>query len=407
MSKKLITSVGTTDPIRGFHDGPLLHIARVYRPEKIILIFSEEMLSKKDRILRALESIEGYEPEVIIDEMILRNDEVYLFDKMFNDISKIVEKHMEDDAEIILNLSSATPQIISAMFAINRINDYNVKAVQVATPTHSSNENIKYENAEDIDLLIEMNEDNREDFESRVIEDTSEKFNQALLNRNLRHLINKFDYQAARDIVQTSKNLNNRKVLLRSLEGIVNNIQTQSIPADIARSKLKPNEKKALNAFLLIDLQQKRGNIAECLIRIKSLMEFIIEDFLNARYPLVIEYEDGKPYPSVEIALYLADILNRNNKPYFRNILNLPAYIDILKKYNETSILSAANSVIEINKTRNRVAHSLEEFDSKEIKKLNKAIRSVKDLLKYVYNIENSHFDYYESLNRELITLLK
>ena len=37
----LISAVGDTDPFRNFHDGALIHIARKYRPEKVILIFSE------------------------------------------------------------------------------------------------------------------------------------------------------------------------------------------------------------------------------------------------------------------------------------------------------------------------------------------------------------------------------
>ena len=35
--------MGRTDPIRGEHDGPILHIVRHYRPEAVILILSEEI----------------------------------------------------------------------------------------------------------------------------------------------------------------------------------------------------------------------------------------------------------------------------------------------------------------------------------------------------------------------------
>lgn len=33
----LFSPVGTSDPIRGYKDGPMLHIARVYRPYKIYI----------------------------------------------------------------------------------------------------------------------------------------------------------------------------------------------------------------------------------------------------------------------------------------------------------------------------------------------------------------------------------
>ena len=42
----LISAVGDTDPFRNFHDGALIHIARKYRPKKVILIFSEHTAKK-------------------------------------------------------------------------------------------------------------------------------------------------------------------------------------------------------------------------------------------------------------------------------------------------------------------------------------------------------------------------
>ena len=46
--KILISAVGTTDPISNNHDAALLHIARNYRPDKIVLVYSQEMLVKQD-----------------------------------------------------------------------------------------------------------------------------------------------------------------------------------------------------------------------------------------------------------------------------------------------------------------------------------------------------------------------
>ena len=46
----LFTCAGTTDPVRGGHDGGILHIMRYYRPEKVYLFLSKEMVDyeKKD-----------------------------------------------------------------------------------------------------------------------------------------------------------------------------------------------------------------------------------------------------------------------------------------------------------------------------------------------------------------------
>ena len=116
----LISAVGTTDPISNNRDAALLHIARTYRPEQIVLVYSEEMLVKKALVEKALCSIEGYHPKVIIESIILKNDEVYLFDKMYEVMGQIIEKYSGTDHQLILNLSSGTPQIISALFDLLR-----------------------------------------------------------------------------------------------------------------------------------------------------------------------------------------------------------------------------------------------------------------------------------------------
>lgn len=88
----LISAVGTTDPISNNRDAALLHIARTYRPEQIVLVYSEEMLVKRDLVEKALCSIEDYHPKVVIESIILKNDEVYLFDKMYEVMGQIIEK---------------------------------------------------------------------------------------------------------------------------------------------------------------------------------------------------------------------------------------------------------------------------------------------------------------------------
>ena len=69
--KVFISAVGTTDPISNNRDAAVLHIARTYRPEQIVLVYSEEMLIKRDLIEKALCSIEGYHPKVVIESIIL------------------------------------------------------------------------------------------------------------------------------------------------------------------------------------------------------------------------------------------------------------------------------------------------------------------------------------------------
>ena len=71
--KVLFSCMGTSDPVRGYRDGPLLHILRHYRPEKAVILLSDEAreLDRKDGRLAAVKAFmaerwDGYRPEITV-----------------------------------------------------------------------------------------------------------------------------------------------------------------------------------------------------------------------------------------------------------------------------------------------------------------------------------------------------
>ena len=415
--KILISAVGDTDPIRNFHDGPLLHIVRVYRPEKIVLVHSERSLTKHDKLVKALKSIKDYSPEIIQDGGVLPDAQVAIFDKMYDTVSSIVKKYISDD-EIILNISSATPQIISAMFAVNRISDFNVTAVQVVTPQHKSNEGLRHDNQEDIDTLIETNLDNQSDYEERTLEDTGMKFSLDLTKRNLKALIDNYDYQGALELLRALKlpkkqeSFSNIKELRKKLTEISDTIKIQGMPDKIVKAKLSTKAQSALNSYLNIDRNHKQGNIAEVLIRVKSLVEFILENYLNNHFLDVITYkEDGKPFLNAskypEILKKFQEDAKMRGKKYHSGYLSLPTYIVILKFFEPNhDLLKHIYEIQKINQVRNQVAHSLQAFDRENLTKVSSAVFESKQILLASFDIDNHWFSFYEDLNQEIKKLL-
>ena len=415
--KILISAVGDTDPIRNFHDGPLLHIVRVYRPEKIVLVHSERSLTKHDKLVKALKSIKDYSPEIIQDGGVLPDAQVAIFDEMYDTVSSIVKKYISDD-EIILNISSATPQIISAMFAVNRISDFNVTAVQVVTPQHKSNEGLRHDNQEDIDTLIETNLDNQSDYENRTLEDTGMKFSLDLTKRNLKALIDNYDYQGALELLRALKlpkkqeSFSNIKELRKKLTEISDTIKIQGMPDKIVKANLSTQAKSALNSYLNIDRNHKQGNIAEVLIRVKSLVEFILENYLNKHFLDVITYkEDGKPFLNAskypEILKKFQEDAKMRGQEYHSGYLSLPAYIGILKFFEpKNDLLKHIYKIQEINQVRNQVAHSLQAFDRENLTKVSRAVFASKQILLASFDIDNHWFSFYEDLNQEIKKLL-
>lgn len=382
----LISAVGDTDPFRNFHDGALIHIARKYRPEKVILIFSEHTAKKQGNIEKALFSIApNYEPELIIHDSIISDNEVHIFDVMFQRFSDILQEYYTQEDEFILNLSSATPQIKSALFVINRLNGINVKAVQVSSPEHASNENIGHDNDENIDELIEVNEDNKVNFIDRTIEDNAEKFSQALLKKTARDFIEKFDYKAALDILDQLSDFSNLKSVREEIRDVVNCLSKQDVPKGLRHKKLKEEEQKILSAYLTIELQRERGNVSESFIRIKNLTEYILKDYIETRYQ------------------YLIDNYRKDNH---RDYLNLYDYKNLLKTKREFEFIRTIAPIIEINPSRNKVAHSLDSLDEAAVKQLGIAMKTLKTLVREQYHFSQSDFNFYQDLNKKLLTKL-
>ena len=385
--KILISAVGDTDPIRNFHDGALVHIARKYRPDKIIIVFSKRTIGKKDDIEKVIRSIDSeYVPEIVCHEPIILNEDVFVFDTMYEQFDAIIQKYYTKDDEFILNLSSATPQVKSALFVLNRLSEINVKAVQVSSPENDSNAGVGHDDLEDIDALIDTNLDNKQDYLDRTIEDTSEKFKQGLMKKTLRDFIKKYDYKASLELANQLPDFPGLKECRKKLQDIVDSLDRQAVPQLLQKKKWSEEQKKVLNAYLTIDLQKERGNFSEGLIRIKNLTEFILEDYIENRYP-------G----------FLDNYVNESEKYY----LGIWDYRKILKEKNEWNQYKKIKSVISMNSTRNTVAHKLDPIDSEELKQLGPVLKTLKGLIKVQYQLTEKDFNFYKDVNKELLELLK
>lgn len=385
--KILISAVGDTDPIRSYRDGALLHIARKYRPDKIVIVFSDRTSNKKESIEKALHSIDSsYLPEIIIHQSVIPNEDVFVFDTMFDQFSSIIQEYYTKEDEFILNLSSATPQIKSSLFVINRLSGINVKAVQVSSPANDSNADTPHEKIEDIDLLIATNEDNVPEFIDRTLEDESEKFSTALIKKTIRDFIQRYDYKVALELANQLPDFSGVKEARKKLQDIVDALDRQDIPRTLKNRKWSDERKKALNAYLTIELQKERGNFSEGLLRIKTLTEFILEDYIDNRYPgLLDRYVD-------------------ESEKYFLGIWD---FSKILKEKKEWTLYNQIKPMINMNTSRNTLAHRLDPLQSEELRQLGSVLKNLKALVKEQYQFNEKDFNFYKELNQELLELLK
>ena len=228
--------------------------------------------------------------------------------------------------------------------------------------------------------------DNKLDYIDRTIEDTSEKFKQGLIKKTLRDFIKKYDYKASLEIANQSPDFPGLKECRKKLQDIVDSLDRQAVPQLLQKKKWSEEQKKVLNAYLTIDLQKERGNFSEGLIRIKNLTEFILEDYIENRYP-------G----------FLDNYVNESEKYY----LGIWDYRKILKEKNEWNQYKKIKSVISMNSTRNTVAHKLDPLDSEELKQLGPVLKTLKGLIKEQYQLTEKDFNFYKDFNKELLELVK
>lgn len=407
----LISCIGDTDPIRNRHDGALLHLVRIFRPSKILLIYSERALSKENNILLALNSIDGYNPMIEKSDEVISDSEVFIFDKMYEVLNGIISKYSKEDEDLILNLSSGTPQMKSALFTINRLKDINVKAYQVVTPSHSSNEGIKHDNNLDIDYLISTNLDNRDDFEKRILEDKAEKFQQTLIKRTMKDLLNSFDYESLYNLSTGQHRVMSKtktRKLNSSLQDLTEAVKYQKLLKVVSQTKYSEKEKKLINSYLIILLQANRELVSEVLIRSKNIGEYACELYLEKNYPDLILWDKGRPYLNSINYPDIEDKLLNNEDIHYRKeqYLNIHFYIQILKELNENKeLIENLLKLSGYNQQRNKVAHGLSEIPSSQVK-VQKIVNLCYQVIGKCIDLKEDWSKFYDQFNNDISTIL-
>ena len=136
----LFSPIGTSDPIRGGFDGSMLHITRYYKPEKVYLYYSEDMY-ERDLVDNKCElAIKILNPKIQVIKF-KGKALPYDFDSFIVEFNRIINTISEEnpDSEIILNVSSGTPQMKSTLCLEAVTTNKKIRVVQVTTPIEGPN----------------------------------------------------------------------------------------------------------------------------------------------------------------------------------------------------------------------------------------------------------------------------
>lgn len=288
----LFSPIGTTDPLRNYRDGAMLHIVRHYHEYglwKVVLFYTKEMTKIEQEYHPYTRSIKKIVSDMDIEEIFTDITEPQRFDEFIDIFPKTIYDLHEryPDEKIILNISSGTPQMQSAL-AILAVECPYTLAVQVNTPTREANRDLQYIKSEDdfLKMFKHMADDDPQ-ADMRCVEPPLRTIRKHSDKNQIFSLIDRYEYDAAFTIAE--KNADIPDSVKHLLQHAAYRMKLQ--PKDACKiidkyngEKLCPykgSKRTLMEYFLTIQVDQKKSNLFGVLIKsMPFLYEFLLTIFL-------------------------------------------------------------------------------------------------------------------------------
>lgn len=282
----LFSPIGTADPLTQLGDGPMLHIVRHYRPERVVLFLSPKMAEYQEqdqRYTKAIELLsERHGGDVPTIELVKSSTtDVYKFDVYISEFEqKLNEIGKENGGDTILvNASSGTPAMEEALVALGAFGRLNLTLLQVLTPRKGPNKKEDRENPHkyELDFLWECNLDNEGGRSCRILEVKTPNFSDRLLLENIRSLTARYNYVAAASLAEQARTISPEARMM----------------IEAAVDRLNLNGQKSAQVFARSDMaysSSAAGLVAEYV----SILEIMLKqerwaDFMRALTPAITE----------------------------------------------------------------------------------------------------------------------
>lgn len=385
MAKKILFSpIGNTDPIKNYRDGSMLHICRKYKPDKVYLYLSAEMIENHkmdNRYVYCIEKLSEMIGKTIEIECILRPElkNVQIYDVFYDDFRGIIadiEKEMSKDDELIVNIASGTPAMKSALLVMAILSEYRFKPVQVSTPLKKSNAYGENSVEYDVETYWGMNEDNMENYEDRCIEAKSGNLISLLKIDSICKFIKSYDYTAALSIAdeiddfisEDGKKLINIAVERLKLNSKIVDKQLVKQKIDIIPVK-SGNQRSIFEYALALDIKIKKGEYADFIRGLTPLTADLSELILKCQCGININDYckinrfglrkfDKNKLKNTEVYETLQSEFNGNFKP---NDIGTRQMVPLIKKYADDKVLiQKIEEIMNVEQAiRNLAAHEI------------------------------------------------
>lgn len=424
----LFSPIGSTDPISNYRDGAMLHICRLYRPDKVYLYLSKEMCKYHDLDDRYRKSIEFLERdlqwqceiEVIRDEEM---ENVQIFDSFIDSFEAELERIRQEDQpeKILVNVSSGTPAMKSSLQILSMLGN-EILAIQVSTPVRTSNKYHEDKESYDLKMQWEFNEDNTEKFENRCMVSEAKRLLDRIRKESIEKYILVYDYEAAKILAETLSQTPSEA--FRECLNIAiarNKLDLNSIKAKRKKYSIeswfpivKDRDMKEYEYLLAMQVKLERKQYADFVKDITpifySLAERVLKKYCGLSFSDIGEKRKDKWELSQEKLDKLGISLGiyRREKIYTHHILKI-----MEKKCSDSNVLKLMSDIRSVeDKVRNLAAHEIVGVTKEWMeKRISFTVEDVMDKLFQLavdagISISNKERNVYKRMNEELIKLL-
>ena len=317
MAYILFSPVGTTDPISQNRDGGLLHICRHYRPKAVHLFYTAEMAAYREKDNRYVCSLEMLEEEIgnhmeITEETDAQLFEVQRFDNFYEIFGKhlcALEKKYPED-EILLNVSSGTPAMKSALQTLAALSQGKYIPIQVSTPIKKSNPKVESLKDYCVDDEWILNSDNEAEAPNRTEISSTLNLQREIHKEILKKHLEVYDYHAALTVAKEIRNIS--PDVLRLLKIAVSRMQLdQSKVTQLEKDTefdvipIKSSDEQSIFEYMLwLQIKAERKEYADfvrgitpvfldlCELYLKRVYNINLNDYCESR-SLHLKITDG------------------------------------------------------------------------------------------------------------------
>lgn len=436
----LFTPVGGTDPIslNNYHDGSILHICRFYKPDKVILYMSKEMLDfqeKDDRYRYCLDRLAKMQNRSMVYEIIERRKltRVHEFDYFYEDFRKVISciyETMDESDTLLLNVSSGTPAMKSGLLVLQTLGEFPAKVIQVATPVGKLNEQVH--EGYDVETLWELDEENQEGAQNRCKEIQCPTLSKIKKEEIIKKHILVYDYQAALDVADSllaEQTVQYRDLIYQAARRVL--LDFANVDKTIQKTKFQclpvrsSSQRKYFEYALTIDIRLKRGEYVDFIRSITPIVVDLFEMILKKQCGIIVDdyceqYKRAGQWKRMWSAKKLngtevGKVLNSHYQKMGKRFEAKDVYSEHLKILtdhfsSDTHLKQLMEDLRNVESNiRNLAAHEIVSVTDETIKNLTgfygrDIMSKIRELFGYTeISIRKEYWDSYDEMNRKIL----